>query len=250
IVLTASGGPFWRASREAIERADLASALAHPTWRMGTKNTIDSATMMNKGLEAIEASRLFGVPGDRVRIVVHPQSIAHGFVIFTDGSVKAQLAAPDMRVPIGYALAYPNRLASIGDPVTLTGAPPAAARPPSAEPGSPDPLTMLGKKPDAASLRYDFEPPDPERFPCVRLAYEALEAGGTVPAVLSAANEVAVGAFVEGRIQFGEIARIIEGAMGRVVRRDATLDGVRAADRQARETAVSLIEEIGRPSRC
>ncbi|MBV8655440.1 MAG: hypothetical protein JO160_05295, partial [Candidatus Eremiobacteraeota bacterium] len=123
-------------------------------------------------------------------------------------------------------------------------------RPPSAEPGSPDPLTMLGKKPDAASLRYDFEPPDPERFPCVRLAYEALEAGGTVPAVLSAANEVAVGAFVEGRIQFGEIARIIEGAMGRVVRRDATLDGVRAADRQARETAVSLIEEIGRPSRC
>jgi len=109
---------------------------------------------------------------------------------------------------------------------------------------------MLGKKPDAASLRYDFEPADPERFPCVRLAYEALEAGGTVPAVLSAANEVAVGAFVEGRIQFGEIARIIEGAMGRVVRREATLDGVRAADRQARETAVSLIEEIGRPSRC
>ncbi|MBV8331928.1 MAG: 1-deoxy-D-xylulose-5-phosphate reductoisomerase [Candidatus Eremiobacteraeota bacterium] len=234
IVLTASGGPFWRASREAIERADLASALAHPTWRMGTKNTIDSATMMNKGLEAIEASRLFGVPGDRVRIVVHPQSIAHGFVIFTDGSVKAQLAAPDMRVPIGYALAYPGRISCHPELVE----------------GQTAPLTWLGAKPDAASLRYDFEPADPERFPCVRLAYEALEAGGTVPAVLSAANEVAVGAFVEGRIQFGEIARIIEGAMGRVVRREATLDGVRAADRQARETAVSLIEEIGRPSRC
>jgi 1-deoxy-D-xylulose-5-phosphate reductoisomerase len=251
IVVTASGGPFWRSTKGEMERADLAAALAHPTWRMGTKNTIDSATMMNKGLEVIEASRLFGVPGDRVRIVVHPQSIAHGFVIFGDGSVKGQLAAPDMRVPIGYALSYPNRLPSMGDPVTLTGAPPSAARPPSAEPpGPPDALTMLGKKPAESALRYDFEPPDLERFPCVRLAYEALAAGGTVPAVLSAANEVAVGAFVEGRIAFGEIPDIIEAAMDRVEPGEPTLESVRAADRKARQTATLLVEKIERPTRC
>ena len=115
IVLTASGGPFRNASREEMERAGVAAALAHPTWRMGTKNTIDSATMMNKGLEVIEASRLFGIEGERMRIVVHPQSIAHGFVIFTDGSVKSQLAYPDMRLPIGYALSYPKRLESYSD---------------------------------------------------------------------------------------------------------------------------------------
>ncbi len=130
IVLTASGGPFWRISREEMARADLAAALAHPTWRMGTKNTIDSATMMNKGLEVIEASRLFGLPGERVRFVVHPQSIAHGFVVFTDGSVKGQLAAPDMRVPIGYALAFPDRLPYRGG-----------------DGASQDDLTALGGKP-------------------------------------------------------------------------------------------------------
>jgi 1-deoxy-D-xylulose-5-phosphate reductoisomerase len=226
IVLTASGGPFWRTSREVMERAALAEALAHPTWRMGTKNTIDSATMMNKGLEVIEASRLFQLPPQRVRIVVHPQSIAHGFVIFTDGNVKAQIAAPDMRLPIGYALAYPDRL-------------------PSQPAGEADGvLTGLGAKPQAQALRYDFEAPDPERFPCVRLAYDALEAGGTVPAVLSAANEVAVGAFVEGRIAFGEIARIIEGTMQRVERREATLANVRQADRQARQAAGELVERL------
>ncbi|HVS47087.1 MAG TPA: 1-deoxy-D-xylulose-5-phosphate reductoisomerase, partial [Verrucomicrobiae bacterium] len=110
IVLTASGGPFRTSTREQIEGATLEQALAHPTWRMGTKNTVDSATLMNKGLEAIEASRLFGLPGERIAVVVHPQSIAHGMVVFTDGSVKAQLCAPDMRIPIGYALAYPDRL--------------------------------------------------------------------------------------------------------------------------------------------
>ncbi len=232
IVVTASGGPFWRSTKAEMDRADISAALNHPTWRMGTKNTIDSATMMNKGLEVIEASLLFGVSAERVRIVVHPQSIAHGFVIFTDGSVKGQLAAPDMRIPIGYALAYPERL-------------------PSAEPtGPPDALTMLGLKPGEAILRYDFEAPDPERFPCVRLAYEALAAGGTVPAVLSAANEVAVAAFVEGRIGFGEISPIIEAAMDLVERREPTLDGVRSADRKARETATAMIEKIERPSRC
>jgi 1-deoxy-D-xylulose-5-phosphate reductoisomerase len=136
-----------------------------------------------------------------------------------------------MRIPIGYALAYPDRLPS----------------PPRAQG---DTLRALGAKPAAESLRYDFEPPDPERFPCVRLAYEALAAGGTVPAVLSAANEVAVNAFVEGRIAFGEISHIIEGAMQRVERGEPTLDGVRSADREARQTATTMIETIERPTPC
>ncbi|MBV8372743.1 MAG: 1-deoxy-D-xylulose-5-phosphate reductoisomerase [Candidatus Eremiobacteraeota bacterium] len=230
IVLTASGGPFWKLSREAMAQADLAAALAHPTWRMGMKNTIDSATMMNKGLEVIEASRLFGLPGERVRIVVHPQSIAHGFVVFTDGSVKGQLAAPDMRVPIGYALAYPERL---------------PAHPGN---GAHDGLAALGGKPGEPGLRYDFEAPDPDRFPCIGLAYRALAAGGTLPAVLSAANEVAVGAFVEGRIAFGEIAGIIEGAMDRTQRAEATLDAIRSADAGARQIAKALVDQMERPS--
>ncbi len=229
LVLTASGGPFWRTSREAMENAGVEAALAHPTWRMGVKNTIDSATMMNKGLEVIEASRLFGFSGDRVRIVVHTQSIAHGFVLFSDGSVKAQLAAPDMRVPIGYALAYPDRL--------------------DGERAGTDVLDALGRKTAEPALRYDFESPDPERFPCVRLAYEALARGGTLPAVLSAANEVAVDAFVGGRVSFGRIAEVIEETMGRTQAGDATLSGVRAADREARETATQIVGVIERSSR-
>ena len=254
IVLTASGGPFWRTSREAMEHADVEAALAHPTWRMGTKNTIDSATMMNKGLEVIEASRLFGFPGEQIRIVVHPQSIAHGFVLFADGSVKSQLAAPDMRLPIGYALAYPNRLSPVGRPDSLTGAPPrVAARPPQAQPvGSPlseiDVLQMLGAKRGEVALRYDFEAPDPLRFPCVALAYEALAAGGTVPAVLSAANEVAVDAFVEGRIAFGKIPEVIERTMERTRLAEASLDGVRSADREARINAQAIVEGTQRSS--
>jgi 1-deoxy-D-xylulose-5-phosphate reductoisomerase len=225
LVLTASGGPFRCTPKHAMERADLAAAMAHPTWRMGTKNTIDSATMMNKGLEVIEASRLFGFEGEKIRIVVHPQSVAHGFVLFSDGSLKSQLAAPDMRVPIGYALAFPNRLTSFGDPDSGV-------------------LEMLGAKPGEAALRYDFEAPDPARFPCIRLAYEALSAGGTQPAVLSAANEVAVNAFVEGRIAFGRIPDVIEGAMDRAQAQEPTLGGVRRADREARKAAGEIIETI------
>ncbi len=232
IVLTASGGPFWRWERERIERANLEAALAHPTWQMGTKNTIDSASMMNKGLEAIEASRLFDLPGERVRIVVHPQSIAHGFVIFTDGNVKGQLAAPDMRLPIGYALAYPDRLPE-----------PAGA-------AVPDALAALGAKQGERALRYEFETPDPERFPCVRLAYEAMARGGTVPAVLSAANEIAVEAFVGGKIAFGEIPRIIEAAMERTPDGEPSLEGVRSADRKARDAARKIVEEIEQSSCC
>jgi 1-deoxy-D-xylulose-5-phosphate reductoisomerase len=235
IVLTASGGPFWRASRETMERAGVDAALAHPTWRMGTKNTIDSATMMNKGLEVIEASRLFGFPGEQIRIVVHPQSVAHGFVLFTDGNVKGQLAAPDMRLPIGYALSYPKRLPPNADGI-----------------GTPkefDVLTALGAKTGETAMRYDFEPPDPVRFPCVRLAYEALAAGAARPAVLSAANEVAVQAFVEGRIEFGQIPVIIGEALDRVAEREPTLEGVRTADREARQTAAQIVENIERSSR-
>lgn len=220
IVLTASGGPFWRASRDEIEHATLERAMAHPTWRMGTKNTIDSATMMNKGLEVIEASRLFGFPGERIAIAVHPQSIVHGFVRFADGCVKAQLCAPDMRLPIGYALGYPARL------------------PMDAQ--ADEVLEGLGGKPQVSALRYDFERPDPQRFPCVELAYRALAAGGTLAAVLSAANEVAVAAFVESRIGFSRIATVIEETMERVPRADATLESIRIADRRAREVAGAL----------
>jgi 1-deoxy-D-xylulose-5-phosphate reductoisomerase len=225
IVLTASGGPFWRMPREAMERADVASALAHPTWRMGTKNTIDSATMMNKGLEVIEASRLFGMPGERIKIVVHPQSVAHGFVVFNDGNVKSQLAAPDMRLPIAYALSYPKRLPFNG-----------AARS--------DVLRALGAKQGDVALRYDFEAPDLARFPCIRLAYEALARGGTLPAVLSAANEIAVDAFVAGRIGFGRIPEVIEGAMRAALPEEDTLPGIRSADRQARQTAGEIVGAI------
>jgi 1-deoxy-D-xylulose-5-phosphate reductoisomerase len=230
IVLTASGGPFWRWDADRIAQAEVDAALAHPTWRMGTKNTIDSATMMNKGLEVIEASRLFGVPGDRVRFVVHPQSIAHGFVVFSDGSVKAQLAAPDMRVPIGYALAYPDRLPD----------------PPAGWTGGESTLAAIGGS-SGQPLRYDFEPADPVRFPCVRLAYEALAAGGTMPAVLSAANEVAVAAFVERTIKFGDIPAVIEMAMAETGRAELTLAHIRIADRQARIAAERAVQRMERP---
>lgn len=229
IVLTASGGPFWRTDRETMQRADVRSALAHPTWQMGTKNTIDSATMMNKGLEVIEASRLFGLRADQVRIVVHPQSITHGFVLFRDGNVKSQIAAPDMRLPIGYALAFPERL--------------------SQRNGTLDTLHALGAPLEAASLRYDFEPPDPQRFPCVALAYAALEQGGTMPAVLSAANEVAVQAFVEERIAFGNIATVIEETMERNSSRELSLPALREADSTARATAARIVERIEGSSR-
>jgi 1-deoxy-D-xylulose-5-phosphate reductoisomerase len=253
IVLTASGGPFRTATAAEMAEATLERALAHPTWRMGTKNTIDSATMMNKGLEAIEASRLFGQPGERVLIAVHPQSIAHGFVVFTDGSVKGQLCAPDMRIPIGYALAYPQRLPTLRQAQRDTREPCHADKEPchpDKEPCHPelveglDPLGILGGKPQADSLRYDFERPDFERFPCLRLAYQALARGGTAPAVLSAANEVAVRSFVEGRVRFGEIARIIETTLERVAHRDATLAHIREADSDARLAAAEYVEDI------
>ncbi|MFN2448665.1 MAG: 1-deoxy-D-xylulose-5-phosphate reductoisomerase [Candidatus Baltobacteraceae bacterium] len=225
IILTASGGPFREKTADDMRDATLEAALAHPTWRMGVKNTIDSATMMNKGLEVIEASRLFGIAGDRIQILVHPESIAHGLVLFTDGSVKIQAAAPDMRIAIGYALAYPDRLGR----QDFTPA---------------DPLAAAGAHPEAASLRYTFERVDPVRFPCIRLAYAALAAGGTAPAVLSAANEIAVAAFVEGAIRFGSIADVVERVLGQAPAEELSLSGVRRADARARELATAAVTTL------
>ncbi|HZZ65724.1 MAG TPA: hypothetical protein VFE17_09520, partial [Candidatus Baltobacteraceae bacterium] len=191
------------------------------TWRMGVKNTVDSATMMNKGLEVIEASRLFGIPGEQIHILVHPQSIAHALVVFRDGSVKIQAAAPDMRLPIGYAMAYPERLDD--------------------GPAAFDPLVAAGAHPEAAALRYDFERPDPVRFPCVRLAYQALAAGGCAPAVLSAANEVAVTAFVEGKVSFSQIPVVVERVLAQVPEQPLDIPGVLRADALAREFASAAV---------
>lgn len=221
LILTASGGPFWTWEREAIDRASLADALRHPTWQMGTKNTVDSASLMNKGLEVIEASRLFGVPAERIDVLVHRTSVAHGFVVFTDGNVKAQLAPPDMRLPIGYALAYPDRL-------------PDRART--------DSFAALGAAADAASADLAFARPDLERFPCLGLAYEALRRGGTVPAALSAANEIAVNAFVGGKIRFGAIPEVVAAALAGTPDEELSLGTVRAADLRARELAREAVE--------
>jgi 1-deoxy-D-xylulose-5-phosphate reductoisomerase len=181
ILLTASGGPFRQASVEQIEAASPAQAIAHPNWSMGRKISVDSASMMNKGLELIEAHYLFGVPDARLDVVVHPQSIIHSMVEYDDGSVLAQLGNPDMRTPIAHALAFPDRVDSGVKPLDLT-----------------------------AIGRLEFEAPDPTRFPCLRLAREALRSRGAAPCVLNAANEVAVQAFLDDRLRFGAIARINE----------------------------------------
>ncbi len=222
IVLTASGGPFWNRTREEMENATLADALAHPTWSMGVKNTIDSATLMNKGLEVIEASRLFGIPGERVHVLVHRTSVAHGLVIFTDGNVLAQLAPPDMRLPIGYALAYPDRLA---------------------DREFDDPLVAVGGERGAPATTLGFERPDLERFPCLALAYRALALGGTAPAIVSAANEVAVAAFVAGELRFGEIPVCIETTLAGVGTSESSLAEIRRADASARELARSFVRQ-------
>jgi 1-deoxy-D-xylulose-5-phosphate reductoisomerase len=221
VVLTASGGPFWDMDAATMRVATVDAALRHPTWNMGVKNTVDSATMMNKGLEVIEASRLFSLPAERIKVLVHRNSVAHGFVIFTDGNVKAQLAPPDMRLPIGYALAYPDRLF---------------------EEREIDVLALLGAKQGAVTASLTFHQPDFQRFPCLRLAYEALRRGGTAPAVLSAANEIAIEAFVEGKIVFGQIAEIVEEVTVAAPDELLTLPAVRAADARARDQARRIVK--------
>lgn len=209
LVLTASGGPFRGRSAQSLAKVTVADALAHPTWKMGPKITIDSSTLMNKGLEVIEAHELFGVSFDNIDVVVHPQSVVHSMVEFTDGSTIAQLSMPDMRLPIGYALGYPHRIA-----------------------------TAFGRIDWTTLSRLDFEPPDRATFPCLDLAYAAGRAGGTAPAALSAANEVVVEAFLAGRIMWSHIALYVSRVMEKfVVTTPTHVDDVLAADAQGRRMA-------------
>jgi 1-deoxy-D-xylulose-5-phosphate reductoisomerase len=218
VLLTASGGPFREMPIEQLQHVSPEQACAHPNWSMGRKISVDSASMMNKGLELIEACWLFSVPPARVEVVVHPQSVIHSMVDYIDGSVLAQLGNPDMRTPIAHALAWPERMDS--------GV------------GALD-LLRIG--------RLDFQAPDEHRFPCLRLARQAAETCGTAPAILNAANEVAVDAFLQRRIRFTEIPVIIEQVLSRqaAVAVDC-LEDVLAADRQARALACSWLEQAGR----
>jgi 1-deoxy-D-xylulose-5-phosphate reductoisomerase len=213
VLLTASGGPFRGKSRAELERVTVADALQHPTWTMGAKITIDSSTLMNKGLEVIEAHELFGVDFDHIDVVVHPQSIVHGMVEFTDGATIAQLSEPDMRLPIGLALGAPDRLDDAFGAIDWTR------------------LSTL-----------TFETADLEAFPCLRLAYAAGRAGGGAPATLSAANEVAVDAFLGGRIPWLVIAGVVDEVMQRGTGNVEDVADVLDADRVARERAHEAVE--------
>ena len=210
LILTASGGPFRELTPHDLERVGPEAALRHPTWQMGRKITIDSATLMNKGLEVIEAHWLFGVDADRIDVLIHPQSIVHSMVELNDGSVIAQLGVTDMRLPIQYACSYPDRWD-----------------------------TSLPTLDLARAGRLDFHEPAHDRFPCLALAYRALRTGGTLPVVLNAANEVAVEVFLEGKLGFTAIPRVIEKTMNvHGVERVSTIDTVRRVDRWARTQAL------------
>ncbi len=217
ILLTASGGPFRNASRDEMACATPDQACAHPNWSMGRKISVDSATMMNKGLELIEAHYLFGVPASRLGVLVHPQSIVHSMVEYTDGSMLAQLGNPDMRTPIAHALAHPERIESGVAPLDL-----------------------------AAIGRLEFEEPDMDRFPCLRLAQQALSAGGGAPCVLNAANEVAVDAFLARRIGFDGIAAINDGVLQALGARPAgtSVEGVLELDAESRALALTRLGRI------
>jgi 1-deoxy-D-xylulose-5-phosphate reductoisomerase len=213
ILLTASGGPFRTRSLEELHEVTPDQACAHPNWVMGRKISVDSATMMNKGLELIEASLLFRTPPEKIEVVLHPQSVIHSLVDYLDGTVLAQMGNPDMRIPIAHALAWPERFASGAEPLDLF-----------------------------AVKQLNFEPPDLDRFPCLRLARAAAEGGGNLPAALNAANEVAVEAFLDGQIRFTAIAPVIEQVMERVQGGAADdLESVLQADAQARALAGDLI---------
>ena len=218
LLLTASGGPFLGHDLEELASVSVEDALAHPTWSMGPKITVDSSTLMNKGLEVIEAHELFGVPYDAIEVVIHPQSVVHSMVELRDGAVMAQLSRPDMRLPIGYALAHPERLA-----------------------------TAHGAIDWAQLRRLDFELPDPSRFPALALAYEAGRRGGTAPAALNAANEVAAAAFLEGAITWLSIPAIIEECLTSWEETGGeSLEAVLNADSRARERAQRAVESRSR----
>src|SRR3989440_4730818 len=216
LILTASGGPFRTRSKSEMSSATVAEAMKHPTWSMGAKITIDSATLMNKGLEVIEAHWLFGFAADQIEVVVHPESIVHSMIELVDGSVIAQMGVTDMRHAIQYALTFPERCDSQLPPLKLT---------------------------ELSSLH--FEEPDLERFPCISLAYRALRTGGTLPAAMNAANEEAVHAFIDERISFSDIPSVIETVMDQHSPTDArNLDAVLAADQSARAAARSAIAAL------
>lgn len=213
ILLTCSGGPFRHFDKQRLLHVTKVDALAHPTWNMGAKITIDSATLMNKGFEVIEAKWLFGVKPEQIQVVVHPQSVIHSAVQFEDGAVKAQMGVPDMRLPIQYAFSYPRR------------------------------LPLNGERLDLFKMKdLTFEQPDTERFRCLALAYEALKQGGNMPCIVNAANEIANRAFIEDKIGFERIAEIIEETMANVgFTRESTLDTYLDTDKQARLFASSLL---------
>lgn len=216
IILTASGGPFRRYSQAQLEEVTPALALKHPNWVMGAKITIDSSTLMNKGLEVIEAHWLFDARPDQIEVVVHPQSVIHSMVSYVDGSILAQLGNPDMRTPIAYGLGYPERIASGVKPLSLI---------------------------EVAKL--EFESPDTERFPCLKLAYDALAAGGTAPAMLNAVNEVAVAAFLREQIQYLDIPRLIDDTLQKLpVEPVESIEQLLAVDVQARAHADTLISSM------
>lgn len=215
LILTASGGPFRTKTKAEIENATRAEALNHPNWKMGEKITIDSATLMNKGLEVIEAKWLFGFEAERISVVVHPQSVVHSMIEMIDGSVIAQLGVTDMKHAIQYALTYPERKENCLEPLDFTK------------------ISQL-----------NFEEPDYEKFPCLRLAYDALKTGGTMPAVLNAANEVAVQAFLDEKIRLSDIPRIIEEVMNEhETERAADLETIQKADEFARNRAIIKLAE-------
>ncbi|MBX7152270.1 1-deoxy-D-xylulose-5-phosphate reductoisomerase [bacterium] len=216
LILTASGGPFLHTPLEEFETLTVESALKHPNWNMGAKITVDSATMMNKGLEVIEAHWLFQMPAEKIDVIIHPQSIIHSMVEFVDGSIKSQMGLPDMKLPIQYALTYPGRIQNGYECVDFT-----------------------------KYNRLDFFQPDTQKFPCLRLAYEALKTMGTMPAVLNAANEVAVSKFLKREIGFNDIPRSIEKAMtAHTIHPDPSLDDVVEADRWAREFCGREIKNV------
>ncbi len=216
LILTASGGPFKDSSTSRLETVTPKEAIKHPNWKMGKKISVDSATLMNKGLEVIEARWLFDIELDKIDVVIHPQSIIHSMVEFIDGSILAQLGIADMRIPISYALSYPKRLALELPKLDLVSC---------------SPLT--------------FEPPDLDKFPCLKLAYEAAKIGGSMPCILSAANEVAVEAFLSNRIRFDQISKVIEEVLNRLEPSSCdSLDAIINEDARARLTAEMVIQDF------
>ncbi|MBU6165514.1 MAG: 1-deoxy-D-xylulose-5-phosphate reductoisomerase [Alphaproteobacteria bacterium] len=216
VILTASGGPFRKHSREAMRHVSVADACKHPTWSMGAKISIDSATLMNKGLELIEAGQLFPVTVDQLDVIIHPQSVIHSMVEYADGSVLAQLGSPDMRIPIAYAMGWPDRIATPAQRLDF-----------------------------ATVAQLNFEAPDLERFPCLALAWAAMRAGGSAPCILNAANEIAVAAFIAGQAGFLDIDAIVAETLAMVPSGGvATLDEVMAVDAAARAAARGLVRRL------